>query len=162
MSFLWSRQGDVIHSRCTLCDLVLASRLDRDIHAGQRAHSWQECQQRRLDAARAISLVVEDDRPTHCRNDHEYTPENTRVDADGIRHCQTCAQAKSARQNEARRWARAARHGAESCCDVTVLSGVMGVADGKIVSAKTNRPTRERRTVLSTPSATNGKEAVDS
>jgi len=28
--------------------------------------------------------------------------------------------------------------------------------------AKTNRPTRERRTVLSTPSATNGKEAVDS
>lgn len=30
------------------------------------------------------------------------------------------------------------------------------------VGAKTNRPTRERRTVLSTPSALNGEEAVDS
>ena len=38
----------------------------------------------------------------------------------------------------------------------------LGVKSGRMDPAKTNRPTRERRTVLSTPSATNGKEAVDS
>ena len=43
MSFLWTRAGDVIHSRCTLCSLVLASRLDRDIHAWQRAHDAMTC-----------------------------------------------------------------------------------------------------------------------
>jgi len=55
MSFLWTRAGDVIHSRCTLCSLVLASRLERDIHDGQRAHDPAACQQRRLDAARAAA-----------------------------------------------------------------------------------------------------------
>ena len=54
MSFLWTRAGDVIHSRCTLCGNVLASRLERDIHDRQRAHDPAACQQRRLDAARAL------------------------------------------------------------------------------------------------------------
>ena len=54
MSFLWTRAGDVIHSRCTLCGHVLASRLDRDIHAGQRAHDAMTCQLRRAETTRAI------------------------------------------------------------------------------------------------------------
>ena len=54
MSFLWTRAGDVIHSRCTLCSLVLASRLDRDIHAWQRAHDAMTCQLRRAEKARAV------------------------------------------------------------------------------------------------------------
>lgn len=58
MTFLWTRAGDVIHSRCTLCSLVLASRLDRDIHAGQRAHDAMTCQLRRLETTRAIEAPV--------------------------------------------------------------------------------------------------------
>jgi hypothetical protein len=126
MSFLWTRAGDVIHSRCTLCSLVLASRLERDIHDGQRAHDPAACQQRRLDAARAAA--PEFDYVLAARKHAEYV----------------------------------ARRDAESRCGTTVSSTVAGVADGKMDLAKTNRPTRERRTVLSTPSALNGKEAVDS
>jgi len=51
---------------------------------------------------------------------------------------------------------------AETRCGPTVFGVVPGVETGKVGSAKTNRPTRERRTVLSTPSDRNGKEAVDS
>jgi hypothetical protein len=54
MSFLWSRAGDVVTSRCTLCGYVLASRLDRDIHAWQRAHDAMTCQLRRAETTRAI------------------------------------------------------------------------------------------------------------
>lgn len=32
---------------------------------------------------------------THCRNGHEYTPENTKVGADGRYRCRTCAQERS-------------------------------------------------------------------
>jgi len=50
----------------------------------------------------------------------------------------------------------------EMLCATTVFGVVLGVETGRMDLAKTNRPTRERRTVLSTPSALNGKEAVDS
>jgi len=50
----------------------------------------------------------------------------------------------------------------EMLCATTVFGVVPGVETGRMGSAKTNRPTRERRTVLSTPSALIGKEAVDS
>lgn len=29
-------------------------------------------------------------RKTHCPQGHEYTPENTRIDRNGKRHCRTC------------------------------------------------------------------------
>jgi hypothetical protein len=54
MSFLWSRAGATITSRCTLCSLVLASRLERDIHTWQRAHDAMTCQRRRAETTRAI------------------------------------------------------------------------------------------------------------
>jgi hypothetical protein len=50
----------------------------------------------------------------------------------------------------------------EMLCVTTVFGVVPGVETGRMDLAKTNRPTRERRTVLSAPSALNGKEAVDS
>jgi len=102
VSFRWTRAGDVIHSHCTLCSLVLASRLERDIHDGQRAHDPAACQQRRLDAARALATEVYvatlarkpppklRELRTHCRDNHEYTPENTRMDGRGRRVCKTC------------------------------------------------------------------------
>jgi len=49
----------------------------------------------------------------------------------------------------------------EMLCATTVFGVIPGVETGRMGSAKTNRPTRERRTVLSTPSTTR-KEAVDS
>jgi len=147
MSFLWSRAGATITSRCTLCSLVLASRLERDIHTGQRVHDAAACQQRRLDAARAVTVPEFDGT---CPEGHERVG-NTYVDTHGGLVCNAC-----------RREKYAARRGAESRCDTTVLGVVPGVADGRIESAKTNRPTRERRTVLSTPSDQHGKEAVDS
>ena len=51
---------------------------------------------------------------------------------------------------------------AQTRCNERGFDLHVGVERTKMGSAKTNRPTRERRTVLSTPSATNGKEAVDS
>ena len=50
----------------------------------------------------------------------------------------------------------------EMLCATTVFGVVPGVETGRMDLAKTNRPTRERRTVLSTPSELSGKEAVDS
>jgi len=51
---------------------------------------------------------------------------------------------------------------AQHACAVTGLGTNRGVETDRMGSAKTNRPARERRTVLSPPSAINGKEAVDS
>ena len=137
MSFKWSRAGATITSRCTLCSFVLASRLERDIHAWQRAHDPAACQQRRLDAARALYAASPEGQAA-ARTLHVYDLRNAR-----------------------HRELYAARRDAESHCDTTVFGVVPGVETGKMESAKTNRPTRERRTVLSTPSSTR-KEAVDS
>ena len=40
---------------------------------------------------------------THCKHGHEFTPENTRIKADGSQVCRTCHRE---REREARRWAR--------------------------------------------------------
>jgi len=86
MSWQWTRAGDVVTSHCTLCSLVLASRLERDIHDGQRAHDVYACQQRRLDVARA---VAEPDVPDLCHRGHERAG-NTRVDKCGHLVCNAC------------------------------------------------------------------------
>jgi hypothetical protein len=166
MSFKWSRAGATITSRCTLCSLVLASRLERDIHDGQRAHDPAACQQRRLDAARALATEVYvatlarkpppklRELRTHCRDNHEYTPENTRMDGRGRRVCKMC---EGLRVKAWRERQKDARESGGMCCGSVEL----GVAQGSIGSAKTNRPTRERRTVLSTPSSYNERKVPD-
>jgi len=146
VSFLWTRAGATITSRCTLCPLVLASRLERDIHAGQRAHDPAACQQRRLDAARAVTVPEFEGT---CPEGHERTG-NTYVDTHGGLVCNACRREKWAAK-------KAASESDGMCCGSVEL----GVAQGRMESAKTNRPARERRTVLSTPSSTR-KEAVDS
>jgi hypothetical protein len=36
-------------------------------------------------------------RKTHCVNGHAFTPENTRVNSDGSRHCKACERASNRR-----------------------------------------------------------------
>jgi hypothetical protein len=38
---------------------------------------------------------------THCKNGHEYSPENTRYRPDGVRRCVTCTRASSRRASAA-------------------------------------------------------------
>ena len=133
MAFRWTHDGQTLISRCTLCPFVLASRLDRDILVGQRSHDPFTCQQRRLEAARALYAASPEGQAA-ARKLHVYELRNAR-----------------------HRELYAARHGAESRCGTTVLSTAAGVETGRMESAKTNRPTRERRTVLSTPSAVQRK-----
>ena len=147
MSFLWTRAGDVIHSRCTLCSLVLASRLERDIHAGQRAHDPLTCQQRRLDAARAVSPEVEDD-VDRCPEGHERAG-NTYVDKAGHLVCNACRRVK---------WG-ARKMSSESggtCCGSVEL----GVAQGRMGRSETASDLTPKPP-LSTPTVYR-KEAVDS
>jgi hypothetical protein len=92
MSFLWSRAGATITSRCTLCSLVLASRLERDIHTGQRVHDAAACQQRRLDTARAVMAPEFDGT---CLEGHERVG-NTYVDTHGGLVCNACRREKYA------------------------------------------------------------------
>ena len=92
MSFLWTRAGATITSRCTLCSLVLASRLERDIHDGQRVHDPAACQQRRLDAARAVTVPEFDGT---CPEGHERVG-NTYVDTHGGLVCNACRREKYA------------------------------------------------------------------
>ncbi len=49
------------------------------------------------DFCRARAFVA-----THCRNGHEYTPENTSI-SEGFRQCRVCKAANSLRSNERRR-----------------------------------------------------------
>ena len=144
MSFLWSRAGATITSRCTLCLLVLASRLERDIHDGQRVHDPAACQQRRLDAARAASVPEFDGT---CPEGHERVG-NTYVDTHGGLVCNAC-----------RREKYAARRGAESRCDTWRFEQSASAEDGRIASGKTNRPALAALTGSSTPLVTTRKEA---
>jgi hypothetical protein len=122
VSFKWTRAGATITSRCTLCSLVLASRLERDIHAGQRAHDAAACQQRRLDAARALYAASPEGQAA-ARKLHVYDLRNAR-----------------------HRELYAARHGAESRCDTTVLGVVPGVETDRIGDVSETAPS-----VTSTP-----------
>jgi hypothetical protein len=151
MSWRWTRDGQNLTSTCLLCHATITGRRDTDVTLAQRSHGWWECQQMRAITARAITPQESDDRPTHCRNGHEYTPETTRVDSDGVRHCQTCAQAKGARQTKARKRARAVLRGAETRCDITVLGVLVESEQGRIEGQRRTAQRAKRRTVLSTP-----------
>lgn len=49
---------------------------------------------------------------THCKHNHEFTPENTRIGGSRReRHCRTCDEATKAKRSEARRLARVAKYG---------------------------------------------------
>jgi len=148
MSFLWTRDGRVVTSRCQLCGMSTRSLSESAIYLSQRGHDAMTCQRRRAEAARVVE--PEDDDIETCPEGHERAG-NTYVDKAGYPHCLVCRCVKYAAR-------KMARESGGMCCGITGLETEMCDNGG----AKTNRPTRERRTVLSTPSATNGKEAVDS
>lgn len=52
---------------------------------GDRVDNMRDC------AAKGRVTVIGKSQMTHCKNGHEYTPENTRTDKNGWRHCITCA-----------------------------------------------------------------------
>ena len=112
MSFRWTRSAGWIESRCTLCSLVLASRLERDIHAWQRAHDPAACQQRRLDAARALYAASPEGQAA-ARTLHVYDLRNAR-----------------------HRELYAARRDAESHCDTTVFGVIPGVETDRLSGHK--------------------------
>ena len=148
MSFLWTKDGMAVTSTCTLCGMKTRSLSEAAIYLTQRGHTAWECQQRRAEAARVVE--PEDDDIETCPEGHKRAG-NTSHDSQGYVVCLACNRAKYAAR-------KMARESGGMCCGITGLETEMCDNGG----AKTNRPTRERRTVLSTPSATNGKEAVDS
>ena len=43
-----------------------------------------------VNALRGVGVMALNARKTHCKRGHEFTPENTYIDADGRRGCRTC------------------------------------------------------------------------
>jgi len=142
MSWRWSRDAGTLTSTCVLCQLTVTGRRDNDVTFQQRSHTAWECQQRRAQTARVADVE-------RCRNRHPRAG-NTSIDGRGNIVCLACRRDVYAAQ-------KVASESGGKCCAVTGLG--VGMCDNG--GAETNRPTRERRTVLSTPSTTR-KEAVDS
>jgi hypothetical protein len=120
---------------CTLCGVGVGT--------GWQAKTAHVCARPHV----ALNAPVDD--TEYCGNGHAYDDENTYISPDGSkRRCRRC----DADRAQAARTSRVSRYG----------TTVFAPEQGRMESAKTNRPTRERRTVLSTPSDQHGKEAVDS
>ena len=93
MSFRWRRTIGVVASTCAVCSWTIRS-TERDVLDQQRAHDPAACQQRRLDAARAVSPETEDD-VERCPEGHERAG-NTYVDTHGHLVCNACRREKYA------------------------------------------------------------------
>jgi hypothetical protein len=69
-------------------------------------HHRPTCARRCVNPAHLTLVSVSDHkalhRPTHCRNGHELTPENSYVPTDGNRRCRTCISERKARQKRER------------------------------------------------------------
>lgn len=52
---------------------------------------------------RGIGITARASRQTHCKRNHEFTPENTRISPKGKRECRTCGREKAARQAAAKK-----------------------------------------------------------
>jgi hypothetical protein len=147
MTFLWTRSAGAVTSTCQLCGMTTRSLSESAIYLTQRGHDAMTCQRRRAEAAWVVDPIE------RCRNGHRRAG-NTSIDGRGNIVCLACRRDVYAAQ-------KASSKSGEMLCATTVFGVIPGVETGRMGSAKTNRPTRERRTVLSTPSTTR-KEAVDS
>jgi hypothetical protein len=109
MSFLWTKDGRAVTSRCTLCGMTTRSLSESAIYGVQRSHDAMTCQRRRAEAAYANSPEGQaetraragydfrdeqraDLKPerTHCANGHDWTPENLRTTTRGYEVCKVC------------------------------------------------------------------------
>ena len=48
----------------------------------------------KVNRLRSLSLPAQNARRTHCRREHEFTPENTYITSTGRRHCRACDRAR--------------------------------------------------------------------
>ena len=154
MTFLWSRDGAALTSRCVLCGLSTRALSETAIHTAQRAHDALTCQLRRAAAARAVAteVYVATYKPppklralrTHCHDNHEYTLENTRMDGRGRRVCKTCEGLRVNAWRERQKTTRRLR------VSPTITTG-LGVALGTI-EASGEAPDLTPKPLLNTPS----------
>ena len=156
MTFLHTRDGIALVTTCQLCGMSTRSLSESAIYASQRGHDALTCQRRRLAAARAVATEVDvatltrepppklRELRTHCRDNHEYTPENTRMDGRGRRVCKTCeglrVKAWRGRQKTTRRLR----------VSPTITTG-LGVALGRIETSG-EAPDLTPKPLLNTPS----------
>ena len=58
----------------------------------------------RENTLRGVGITAQQARQTHCKRNHEFTPENTYIrPSDGGRRCRTCLREKNRIRNRARR-----------------------------------------------------------
>ena len=101
MSFAISHTGTWTTSRCLSCGLTYSERMG-DLGRQQATHTLEACTLRRQPppAPVYVAPVVIDRRwghLTHCVNKHEYTPENTHINKQGIKVCRICERRRGAR-----------------------------------------------------------------
>ena len=89
MSFRWRRTIGAVVSTCAVCGWTIRS-TERDVLDQQRVHDPAACQQRRLDAARAVTVPEFDGT---CPEGHERVG-NTYVDTHGGLVCNACRREK--------------------------------------------------------------------
>ena len=65
-----------------------------------------------VNVMRGVSFSPANAAKTHCAQDHEYTPENTRITAAGTRECRTCRRAYDRRRGPAKKARQLARRSA--------------------------------------------------
>jgi len=90
VTFLHTHTAGTLVSRCTLCGHTIASRDERDVYLGQRAHTAVACITWRLlaDAPRLTDEWTEPE-PDRCPEGHERAG-NTCVDGRGHLVCNAC------------------------------------------------------------------------
>lgn len=78
--------------RCRLCKNAAHKRC-------QSKYAWRNS---------TAADLIDPNAPTHCRNGHEFTPENTivRTDGRGYRKCKACCNARNSRTAKQRGWRR--------------------------------------------------------
>ena len=98
----------LLDARCKLCDATREFRASNPIDESTADGRAIRQGTSRLEPRRPGALM------THCRKGHEYTPENTRHNASGLRHCRACDRERSRTQRlEAKRsrWRHRRRDG---------------------------------------------------
>lgn len=96
---------------CPVCSSVFCP-ISAGGNAARRIYCSDRCGQRVAELDHRLrgrtkriadgTYVLPNDRKTHCKHGHEFTPENTRLTRDGARDCRACSAIRSLRSYHAR------------------------------------------------------------